>query len=750
MIVISLGILLALGNCPAANAVTEEDRQDLPDRFARQEPEGGSISLYWLNGELNGETLKQQIELLRQNGFAGIAPLPMRSTRPEYLSRAYFELYRSMLDELAARGMELMFYDDCDFPTGTAGGRMKEVHPDKLIKYLTRVDTTLRGGETRVIDIPDGQGMRFCQLMSACISGTGETGRTSISDNVNVRPAADGFVAQVELPAGEWRLQLFLCCSDKNARLVDYLDPDAVGKLMELTYGAYYRLFPEHFGTTIRTTFYDDHAYYQAPGAAEWTDGFNEKFKESYGFPPDTLYPSLFENTGGGDAAGRVAMYGVRDRMNAEGYPRVVSQWAAAHRMACSGHPAGTYRPNPLQLMGDGLLYFKHQDIPLCDYIHFLRQGIDGFNIPASAAYNYDRDILYCEIYGNFQPDSCNDGDMLYRAAMDVYARGINKLIPHGTWYDDAQVAIAPEISWRNPRMATRLKDYNRWVSRCEMILQHSRHVAQVGILYPIADMQSHYHFGEYAITNGRESIRGNRYFDLIGTMTRKLRVDYTLIHPETLDERCVVGEDGVLRLDNPKNYEEYRLLIVPWCRTIHVSNLAKVKDCADRGVNVLFMGHYPEKSAEFAGDEAVQRLVDELKHHPGVHFMDDLDEEKLEEFIRGHIDLNVRVEQVRETGGTSTAPAGRPAAFRDRECAFNVIHKVRDGMDFFFFGNPTDDGLTAEISFADGFGKGKRVELWNPHTGKIEKLHPVQTQDGRLRITLPLEPVQSRFITVR
>ncbi|MDR1335850.1 MAG: hypothetical protein LBK22_03355, partial [Tannerella sp.] len=533
--------------------MARDGNPDLPQRFAQPQQKGGSISLYWLNGELNGETLRQQIERLRQNGFTGVAPLPMRSdnpvysTAPEYLSSEYLDLYGLMLDELAARDMELMFYDDCDFPTGTAGGRMKIAHPDKLIKYLTRVDTTIRGGAAQNIVIPGGNTLSYCKLMSACISKAGATRLESVTDKTGIVPTADGFAAQVGLPAGEWRLQLFLCCTDKQASLVDYLDPDAVGKLMELTYGAYGSAFPEHFGTTIRTTFYDDHAYYHVPNAAEWTDGFNQKFRDMYGLSPDTLYPSLFENTGGQDAANRVALFGVRDRMNAEGYPRVVSQWAAEHGMACSGHPAATYRPNPLQLMGDGLLYFKHQDIPLCDYIHFFRHGIDGFNIPASAAYNYDRDILYCEIYGNFHPDTYNDGEMLYRAAMDVYARGINRLIPHGTWYDTAHVKIIPEISWRNPRMAAQLGDYNSWVSRCEMILQHSRHVARVGILYPIADMQSHYRFGEYKITSGREAIRGNRYYELIGMMTRKLRVDYTLIHPETLDERCTVEKDGML-----------------------------------------------------------------------------------------------------------------------------------------------------------------------------------------------------------
>ena len=48
------------------------------------------------------------------------------------------------------------------------------------------------------------------------------------------------------------------------------------------------------------------------------------------------------------------------------------------------------------------MLFYKYQGYPLTDYIHYYDHGIDGFKIPASAAYNFDRPVLVCEIYGNF------------------------------------------------------------------------------------------------------------------------------------------------------------------------------------------------------------------------------------------------------------------------------------------------------------------------------------------------------------
>jgi hypothetical protein len=686
--------------------------------------------------------VSEHIELLHRDGFKGIAPLPVSGKlgdiKPAYLTDEYFTIYGHMLDELSKYRMELIFYDDVNFPTGTANGKFGRLYPDKRIKYLERIDTVLTGGDLKTIPVPDGK------LMSACLSESGSSDLKVITSDVRLHKAENGISKAVisDLPEGKWRLQLFFCCVDDRRDIVDYLDPDAVSKLLTLTYEKYYERLPEHFGTTIKTTFYDDHSYFYTPNSATWTDRFNDGFRAKYGFEPDALYPSLFENTGGYDAANRAYLFAFRDELNAKGYPAVVSEWAARHKMVCSGHPAATYRPNPLQNMGDGLYYFKYQDVPLCDYIHYFRHGIDGFNIPASAAYNFDKDTLICELYGNFKPDTYNDSLMLYRAGMDVYARGINLLLPHGTWYNDRKMTIVPEISWRNPKMKGALKNYNHWVARCEMVLRQSRHVAQVGILYPIADLRSRYNFLDYKVTNGRESIRGNDYFDFIGLMTKKMRTDYTLLHPETLDERCVVKPDAILRLDNKRNFEEYNLLIVPWCRTIHASNMLKIKEYVMQGGIVLFTGYYPEQAAEFSMDEEIKEIVAELKGCSTVHFIETPDEINMRSFLDTYLDPLVKVEDVRII--KESLRSDLPASFRDPDCSYNCIHKVKDGKNFYFFGNPTDHDLTATISFkANDIC---RPELWDPHTGKIEAI-PFEMHSGRAVITLPLEAVRSRFV---
>jgi hypothetical protein len=305
-------------------------------------------------------------------------------------------------------------------------------------------------------------------------------------------------------------------------------------------------------------------------------------------------------------------------------------------------------------------------------------------------------------------------------------------------------VSIKPEISWRNPSYAGRLKDYNQWTSRCEMILQHSRHVARVGILYPIADLQSRYNFSDYKVTNGKEAIRGNDYFNFIGLMSKKLRVDYTLLHPEVLDGRCIIKKSGILRLDNARNHEEYSLLIVPWSRTMHASNLRKIKEFVKSGGKVLFTGNYPEQSAEPSKNGEVKNLAGELRKSPNVHFIEKPDAVNMKEFFNAHLDPIVSIGEVKVIKEAPQDHQDWPASFRDTDYAYNCIHKVKEGMDFFLFSNPTDCHLTAEIGF--NIDANRKIELWNPHTGGIENL-PSRKHAGKTWITLPLDPLNSRFI---
>ncbi len=94
-----------------------------------------------------------------------------------------------------------------------------------------------------------------------------------------------------QAPAGNWQVMLFLCVPDGAGGLVDYLDPVAVQKFASLTYEKYYETFPDHFGKTIDSAFYDEPTFHWVAGGRAWTPAFNERFTAKVRLQSGTRLP---------------------------------------------------------------------------------------------------------------------------------------------------------------------------------------------------------------------------------------------------------------------------------------------------------------------------------------------------------------------------------------------------------------------------------------------------------------------------
>jgi len=716
---------------------------ELKSAFQNPSPKSGTVTLWWLNGTLTEEEIRKQMLAMRdQCGFSGVAPLTQKqrrpSTSPPYLSDEYFEMYGHILETAKDLGMSVVFYDDCDFPSGTAGGQMRERYPDDLVKVLRRTEKTIEGPATAKLPIKIGK------VMSVVATNLDSKQSRGITKEVTVNQ--QGNELSWEAPAGNWRLQAFVC-SDGGRHFVDYLNPESVEKFIGLTYDKFADRYPEHFGTTVKMTFFDDISLSDVHNDQTWANDFNEKFVDTYGESPELLYPALWEDIGPDTQSARARLFSVRNTMFANGYPKVVQQWCDKRNMHASGHPNAAYRPNPLETAGDSMLFYKHQDFILTDYIHFLHHGVDGFKVPASAAYNFDKSTLVLEIYGNFHPKRQrglpNDGEMLYRAGMEAYARGINYLLPHGTWWDPERVAIPPEISWRNPDMAAELPTYNRWAARCETLLRGGRHVADIGVLYPIHDLAARYNFSDYQNSrNGRIVPEGSDYYDLLGVLTKQVRQDYTLLHPEVIDEKCTV-EGRQFVLNNKVNWERYQVIILPSCQTISLANLKKIRHFYDNGGAVIATTCLPEKSVLPGQDEEVQRIIEEMFAEEGRGvFIPEMNADSMKEALsQFNISWDIAIDQVKEMPKASK-PGPKVPDQDDLDFAFNYIHKVKDGVDCYFFSNPTARAVTAQLTISST----KSPALWNPHTGTIEAVK-YERKDSSVILNLQLPPIQSRFL---
>jgi hypothetical protein len=701
--------------------------------------------LWFWNAKPDAEKTRAMVAACKKSGYYGMGILPTADMSVPFMTAEYLNQYQVAVEEAAALGMKLCLYDEFWFPSGSAGGLLAKKHPEALGRRLDMLTVNVAGSKVVEQAVPTGT------FMGAVAMNRATKQRENITGQVK-----DGKLVW-NAPPGEWQVMLFTCVRDGTAGLVNYLDPDAVQCFIELTYQAYYDKFPAHFGTTIDSAFYDEPAMYYAPGGRAWVENFNEKFKKKFGFDPVVYYPALWFDIGPETAAARNALFGMRAELYSTGFPKTINDWCRAHHIQLTGHVDQEELVNPvIGQVGDLMKAFKHQDILGIDQIFHYGRASRAYKVVSSAANNYDRPLVMVECYGGI-----NDMPLanLYKEAMDQFAKGINLMVPHAVWYGSPKVDFQPDLTPGAATYGPELPAYNKYIGRLQRMLQGGRHVADIGVLYPIAALQAGSWFGPGKPVDGCVEIPEADYMRVGEMLALDVRRDFTFLHPEVLDEKCIVA-GAEIHLNNKVNAEQYKLFILPGSRAIHWSNLQRIKEFYDHGGKVIATTRLPEFSAEFGKDKEVQETIAAMFGIAGKNVT----------FPRvtasSTSDYSV---QTNDKGGkayfipvprATTLKAVLEDALEVYDAAFeqdmpvhngnlSYIHKFVDGRHVYFVGNSSDTAVDTFIRLRGDLD----VAYWDPHTGQIRASEAVTISQNGCKVTrvrLQLPPVRSVFLVGR
>ena len=666
---------------------------------------------FWhIRGDVEKSEIMKQIGEADSARFGGVTFLPIYGMTPEFLSDEYFSLYSDVLSDLEKRGMKAVLYDDISFPSGTAGGEMERKFPDYTRKRLDRTVYEVNGQRIFTAEVPDGV------LMSAVAMNEISKERIDLSDYIS-----DGKL-KWQVPQGKWKVMFFNAVKDgthKKYLVVDLLDSLSMSKFMTLTYDKYEERFKNYFGNLINYSFFDDVGFFRAERT--WTPAFNEKFKQLYGYSPALLYPALWENIGPETESARVALFNTRAELLAEGFPKTVARWADKNGLKSTGHPPGNYNPMPVDMNADIFKYYRYTQMPLMDAIIGYGYGRDGHKLVSSAADYYDRPMVGAEIYGAIK-DKIFDADMMFQIAMETMARGANFIVPHGLWYKD-KVGIPPLISIHNPKLEGKLPEYSEYIGRMSYLLRGGRRVADIALLYPIADLQGFFRFqAEENIRPGHWTSEYTNYTQISEMLSEDIYRDFTFVHPELLLTDKYEISDGRLKLLNKENFQDYDVLIMPAQRVMSVRTLSKIKEFYDEGGKIIAVGQLPSVSSEFGKEKELQEIIRYIFGESNSRTNDN-----------GGISIRLpelSVETLRDAlQRVDTTPdvmySNLPDLTSDAGC-LSYIHKVKEGRNIYFIANSSRSSIDTEISL-----RGKmKVELWNPYTGQIQKIDRVEYKD--------------------
>lgn len=709
---------------------------------------------FWhINGNLTTEGIDKRITEARTlSGFGGVTVLPVNpntqwqtgypcpGTEPAYLSEEYFNRYADILSISEKQDMEVILYDDIDFPSGSAGGRLQKEYPQYTRKELNKDEFLIQGKQLFKKQAPDTTSLLLA--VSAM--------NTKSLEVVDLKPYMKSKNLEWNVPQGEWRI-MFFSCKYNTADAVDYMQPEAVSKVLEMTYDQYGKRFGKYFGNVITKTFYDDVGFVHQENV--WTPAISTIFEEKYGKNPALYYPALYYDIGPETHQARVAFFDIRSELMAEGYVKSVAEWSAKNNLRSMGHPPENYSPNSVVAHGDILKYYRHTQIPLMDAIFYYGRGIHGYKQISSAADLGDKPIVGAELCGAFPADM--DSLTLYRTVMDAMARGVNFAVPHGMWYttDADKIRIPPLISHENPLLRDCLPNYSAYVGRSCMMLQGGNRVSDIALLWPITAIQGETYINRDA-TSGLPVANWLpehvNHHVLSNLLTNDIRRDFTFVHPENLCNGKITSNGKELKLNNTTNIQNFKVLIMPGGDVISLSTLKSIKQYYDNGGSVIATASLPFKSAEFSADREVQRIITELFGiDPKLGIPSDIFKTNTKGGQIAFI-ANTTQENMETTFAKMNISADINFAdiHSDKSIGYvNYIHKQKDGKDIFFFTNTTDRPLDTWVDIRGSLN----LEEWNPHTGSIKewsKTESIKDKDGNkyTRIHLVLSPVSSVF----
>ncbi len=665
-------------------------------------------------------------------------PQPQRTTPPDYLSQEYFSRLRQVLECCKEDGRKVVFYDEVRYPSGMANHTV----PDALTRQaLLKTEEIVQGpAEYRKTLEDEGTLMAVVAM------------NITTRSRVNLTPLVRDGAVNWQVPEGTWKVMVFQSVPKKPFGsgidyngAVDYLDPGAVQWFVDTVYETLAREVGRYFGNTLNMTFFDDVGVW--PEEKTWTGRLNERFKAITGQDPAIYYPALWEDIGPETDAARVAFFNTRAEMLADGFPKIVTDWGAKHNLPVSGHCPGNYELQPTDMNGDPFKFYRAQPIPMVDVIGGYPFGRDGFKLIGDGADLYDKPVVAAETFGLFSPAGKVEG---YRRVMELYIRGINRLVGAGE---------GPGEPIGGP--AT----YAEWAGRNSQMLQGGRRVSEIAIFYPIADLQAFYRFDAPEFT--REMRPGSFVpydadFGAIGEMLlNEVHRDFTFVHPDVLLSPKVKVNGPSLDLDNEVNHQSWRVLILPGQKVISLKALEKVKTYYDAGGAILATSLLPSKAAELAGSEEgtlandykVQSLVKDIFGTDSAEAMPDGVSPVRNNAANGKalfmrlpssttlgqaLDMLGATPDVRFDGNPSPASGGG---------AFSYVHKEKEGHSIYFFANSSNDRVdtTAEV-------RGRiKPERWDPMTGDVTTLPKVDyvQRDGQeyTRFPLKIEPVSAVFV---
>jgi hypothetical protein len=140
--------------------ITVPSLDEVAANFKAPPHEYGAIQpfLSWNGPDANERKARivQDLDRLAANGIFVFNMSPGRG-EPKYLSPDHMEQVKFVVQEAAKRGMKLWLQDECDYPSGMAGGLINTQYPQlRMQAIVADIRVSVAAGQTLTMPLPPG------------------------------------------------------------------------------------------------------------------------------------------------------------------------------------------------------------------------------------------------------------------------------------------------------------------------------------------------------------------------------------------------------------------------------------------------------------------------------------------------------------------------------------------------------------------------------------------------------------------
>ena len=732
---------LALITLVFATALSAQSLSDLESRFASPPIEYHTVPSWWWDGgdQVTLERLNWQLDKLQSQGIDTVCLIQLAPfmVKPAYQTEQWWDLVRQLADSAAGRGMKLWITDGMAWGSPLINNTVLEEDASYGGQILAQISQDVQGSSEAIVQIPTGP--EVTKVLGAFAYPRTARG-IDLELYRDLSDLLEGRKLRWKAPSGDWTVvilyskpgyeqgqtQFATFLGPGRGKALDYMNPKATRRLLDVTLGEYERRLQGHIGKTVVAGFQDE--LLTTHGFPPISPHFFPAFREWKGYDCLPYLVALFRDAGPKTPKVRCDYFDVWVRLMEDAYFKPQFEWYEKRGMQVAHDQLG--RGNLLQairLYGDYFRTMRWYQAPGADDWHEARPGrnLRDLKIASSIAHLYGRPRVFSEAlhtagWGLTMEQQRQVVNEEYVMGVNLYDEIGFNYTTHGSWFEWAPSAtMFRQPYFRHKRL------FNDYVNRLSFIMSQGRHVCDVSILYPATSLQAN-----------MTAQGGNAKAEFIESEFYQLaeKLFYDQIDFDIIDDDSIVRADcskGRLEVAG----ESYRVLVLPPLTCMKRETMAKIAEFQERGGIVIGMSMLPTDSVEAgAKDEQMGNLVQRIFGvSPGQQPAKENRAAGKAFFLpdgfhgaSGLIRQNLQLDLV-----TDLSP-------------LLANHRRVGEEDFYFVYNTSGQAVNGAVKLK-ALGQ---PTLWDAETGKTQPLLSFLQEGVYTKLTLRLAPYEARLLS--